>query len=50
MKFERNISIVYAEKVLDFLFQLVKNGSKNKSAASKFLFSVNCLEGKILPI
>ncbi len=40
-QFERNISIVYAEKVLDLLFQLVENGSKNKSVAFIFLFSVH---------
>ncbi len=32
--------IVYVDKVLDFLFQLKKNGSENKSVAFIFLFSV----------
>ncbi len=31
---------MYIEKVLDFPFQLLKNGSENKSAAFIFLFSV----------
>ncbi len=32
--------IVYIEKVSDFLFQLVKNGSENKSVAFILLFSI----------
>ncbi len=31
---------MYIEKVLDFLFQLVKNGSENEIVAFMFLFSV----------
>ncbi len=31
---------MYVEKVLDFLFQLMKNGSENKTAVFIFLFSV----------
>ncbi len=34
---------MYAEKVLDFLSQLVKDGRENKSVAFMFLFSVNWL-------
>ncbi len=30
---ERNIPIVYVENVLDFLFQLMNNGSENRSVA-----------------
>ncbi len=40
------MSIVYVEKVVDFLFQLVKNGSKNKSVLKKhfnFQFSISSL-------
>ena len=37
---ERNGSFVYIEKVLDLWVQLMKNGSKNKSVAFIFLFSV----------
>ncbi len=33
---------MYIEKVFDFLFQLVKNGSENKRVAFTFLFSVLC--------
>ncbi len=39
-KFQRNTPIVYVEKVLDVLFQLVKNESEIKSVAFIFLFSV----------
>ncbi len=31
---------MYVEKVLDFLFQPLKNGSENKSVALKVLFCV----------
>ncbi len=31
---------MYVEKVFDILFQLVKNGSENKSVVFIFLFSV----------
>ncbi len=32
---------MYIEKVLDFRFQLMKNGGKNKSVAFIILFSVH---------
>ncbi len=40
MDYLATIPVVYIEKVSDFLFKLMKNGSENKSVAFIFLFSV----------
>ncbi len=41
---------MYAKKVLDLLFQHVKNGSENKSVAFIFLFNEDILISALMPV